>query len=111
MVISLAELILNPMKQGPLWSHRGGQLDVNILYFAEGQGVDLHTNSGLDVWVVVIDGAGTATIDEEFYDLTPGTCLYIPAGASRSIRAVDTALVYATCHQTRSALMPIVVDG
>ena len=111
MIISLEELVLNPMKQGPIWSHRGGQLDVNILYFEEGQGVELHTNHGLDVWVVVIEGAGTATIENEVYPLTPGTCLYSPAGASRSIRAADRSLVYASCHQKRAALMPIVGEG
>jgi len=110
MVISFEELTLDPMKQGPIWSHRGGQLDVNILYFEAGQGVELHTNPSLDVWVIVISGAGEATIDNGVYSLAPGTCLYIPAGASRSIRSVTTSLVYASCHQKRPALMPIVVE-
>lgn len=105
MIISAHDLTLNPLRQGAVWSHQGEQLNVNILYFEAGEGIALHTNPILDVWVVVISGEGEATIDGVVHHLTAGTCFYIPAGASRSIHA-QTALVYASCHQKRPALMP-----
>ncbi len=104
--ITLADLPLNPAIQGPLWSHGGAQMDVNVLYFDKGEGVAEHVNDALDVWLVVIQGVGEAVINGESHPLTVGTCLYIPAGASRAIRSLGDPLLYASAHPKRRGLMP-----
>jgi quercetin dioxygenase-like cupin family protein len=105
--IKLEDLTLDPTRQGPIWAHGGAQLDVNILYFDQGEGVPAHTNTLLDVWLVVLQGAGEAWLDGERLELTPGTCLYIPAGRERAIRATGGPLIYASAHSKRPALMPV----
>ncbi|MDQ4076429.1 MAG: cupin domain-containing protein [Chloroflexota bacterium] len=104
--VSLADLTFNPNVQGPLWSHGGAQLDVNLLYFDEGNGVPVHVNHTLDVLVVVVQGRGEAEVDSERYVLKPGTCLYIPSGSTRAIRSTGGPLVYASAHCKRDKLMP-----
>src|SRR5688500_16780158 len=106
--ITLAELeqLFDPNRQGPLWSHSGDQLDVNLLHFSSGEGVEAHVNDVLDVWLVVIRGTGEAWVDGTRYDLIPGTCLYLPAGCERAIRSTADPLIYASAHQKRPGLMP-----
>ena len=105
-IITLGELTLDPRVQGPIWSYGGGQLDVNVLYFDRGEGVAEHVNPELDVWLVVIGGAGEALVGGVAHPLAVGTCLYIPAGVARAIRSTGESLVYASAHQKRRGLMP-----
>ena len=91
---------------GAQWSHAGAQLIVNALYFPEGDGVPLHVNQGLDVWLVVLSGEGWAEVDAERIDLHAGVCLFIPRGAERAIHAGEGGLLYASAHATRAPLMP-----
>jgi quercetin dioxygenase-like cupin family protein len=104
--VTLEELSLHPDAQGAVWSHKGRQLAVNVLYFDKGDGVPAHVNEELDVWIVVLQGQGEATVDGESHTLTPGTCLYIEAGSERAIRSTGDRLVYASAHQARRGLMP-----
>ena len=104
--ISLTELTLTSDVQGAIWSHGGEQLNVNLLSFTEGEGVDAHINHALDVWLVVIQGTGEAMVDGKRIPLDVGTCLYITAGASRAIHAGSGGLLYASAHQKRGGLMP-----
>jgi mannose-6-phosphate isomerase-like protein (cupin superfamily) len=85
-------------------------MDVNLLYFTEGEGVDSHINHMLDVWLVVIQGTGEAVVDGDSVPLEVGTCLYITAGATRAIRAANGGLLYASAHKKRGGLMPILPD-
>lgn len=104
--ISLEELNLNPEIQGPIWSHGGAQMDVNILYFDNGEGVAEHINHNLDVWLIVLHGSGEAHLDGVRHPLEPGTILYIPAGHRRGFHSTGGPLVYASAHQKRRGLMP-----
>lgn len=105
--VTLEDLLFDPMRQGPIWSHGGEQLDVNVLYFDKGEGVAAHINATLDVWWVVIAGEGEAVINGEVSLVTVGTCLYIPAGATRAMRSLGGPLVYASVHTKRRGLMPL----
>lgn len=103
----LDELSLTPTVQGAIWSHGGAQLDVNLLYFDEGNGVPTHVNRNLDVWLVVLEGEGEAEIDGVVYRLERGNCLYIVAGSERAIRSTGGPFLYASAHQRRGALRPL----
>ncbi|MBA3533958.1 MAG: cupin domain-containing protein [Ardenticatenales bacterium] len=81
-------------------------MDVNILSFGPGEGIEPHVNETLDVWLVVIRGTGDAWINDEHHDLAPGTCLYLPAGCRRAIRSTADPLLYASAHPKRPGLMP-----
>jgi quercetin dioxygenase-like cupin family protein len=105
--VALDALSLDPGVQGPIWSHGGEQLDVNLLYFDEGSGVPPHVNQSLDVWIVVIQGEGEAQIDGAVYPLSRGTCLYIAAGSERAIHSTGGPLIYASAHQKRGPLRPL----
>jgi mannose-6-phosphate isomerase-like protein (cupin superfamily) len=104
--ISLTNLTPTAAVQGAIWSYGGAQMDVNLLYFIEGEGVDTHINHALDVWLVVIQGTGEAMVDGTLIPLEVGTCLYIIAGATRSIVAGSAGLLYASAHNKRGGLMP-----
>jgi mannose-6-phosphate isomerase-like protein (cupin superfamily) len=54
----------------------------------------------------VIGGSGEAVVGGVSTPLAVGTCLYVPAGATRAIRSVGGPLVYASAHPKRRGLMP-----
>jgi quercetin dioxygenase-like cupin family protein len=104
--VSIGDLSLHPDVQGAVWSHKGNQLAVNVLYFDKGEGVPLHVNEHLDVWIVVLQGRGQAIVNGESHTLVAGSCLYIEAGSERAIHSTGEPLVYASAHQARGGLMP-----
>ena len=92
--------------RGPAWSRRSDDLDINLIVFCLGEGVDEHRNDDLDVLLVGVTGAGVVTIDGQPQPLTGGQALLVPKGACRSIRAYTDRFAYLTCHRRRAGLWP-----
>jgi mannose-6-phosphate isomerase-like protein (cupin superfamily) len=92
---------------GAVWSlAEASDLNLNVVRFAVGDGVEAHINAEVDVVWSVVAGSGTADVDGRQVALAAGDLLYVPKGARRAIHATGGDLVYLTCHRRRAGLMP-----
>lgn len=89
---------------GPLWGIASTDLNATLLAWPAGHVVAEHVNADLDVLVVVLCGAGSATVDGTTHDLATGSALLIPRGARRRIRAGAAGLRYVSVHRRREPL-------
>ena len=83
-------------------------LNLNLLSFAEGEGVQEHVNREVDVLLIGVAGAGLVTVDGEPRPFREGMLLLVPKGARRSTRALSERFAYLTCHRKRAGLWPTV---
>ena len=105
-VIAAAELLQTANVQGAIWSHTTDDLNINLLRFTAGDGVDLHINSEVDVLGVVIEGVGQVLNGNTVQTVERGDSFIIPRGTPRAIRAVSPSFAYVSCHRRRAGLMP-----
>ena len=91
---------------GPQWGEASDELNVTLLSWENGKGVQAHVNAELDVCLVVIAGEGEAVIDNEKFDLRSGVALVIPQGSTRAISSSSPRLTYYSIHRRRPGLMP-----
>lgn len=106
--VDVAEALRHAQVDGPIWSLNAEQLNVNLVRLGAGATIPAHVNGELDVLIVVLEGAGAATVDGEASPLGPGIVLLVPRGAERAIRCTRGPLVYLTAHRQRGGLMPTV---
>lgn len=94
---------------GAIWSlSDSADLNVNLVRFANGDGVEAHTNSEVDVVGVVVAGEGVIVVDGAASPVRAGQLFFLPKGAQRSIHAGPGELLYVTCHRRRQGIMPTV---
>jgi quercetin dioxygenase-like cupin family protein len=91
---------------GAAWSHQSQDLDVNLVVFANGDGVEAHVNAEVDVLVVGIAGDGIVEIDGTFRPFRAGQAIVIPRGARRGFRGASDRFAYLSCHRRRVGLWP-----
>lgn len=82
----------------------GRQLDANVLNLRAGQCIGSHTETDLDVLMVVVAGSGTMTINGGPLPLTPGALVWLPRGSTRSLAAGADCLAYLTVHRRRPGM-------
>ncbi len=104
--VDLAQLAGTTEARGPVWSDICEDMNVNLLVFDKGQGVDEHVNSDVDVLLTILHGEGRVTIDSLTHGLRAGSVVIIPKGTARSIAATSDRFAYMTCHRRRPGLMP-----
>jgi mannose-6-phosphate isomerase-like protein (cupin superfamily) len=104
--VDLATIALSATGRGPAWSQRSDDLDMNLLVFGMGEGVDEHVNDELDVLLVGVAGAGVVTIDGTPHPLAAGQAVVVPKGTRRGIRGYAERFAYLTCHRRRAGLWP-----
>ena len=97
--------------QGPVWTNRSEDLDVNLLVFGADDGVAEHVNDQVDVLLVAVAGRGVVTIQGQPRELAAGQAVVIPKGARRGTRAAGGRFAYLTCHRRRAGLMPSIATG
>jgi quercetin dioxygenase-like cupin family protein len=104
--VNLQEVIAAAGEQvGAIWSLQGSEdLNVNLVRFASGRGVDEHTNTEVDVIFVGVSGSGVVTIDGCEHPLSAGTIAFIPKGTRRSTRSTSEDFAYLTVHRQRGPL-------
>jgi quercetin dioxygenase-like cupin family protein len=90
--------------EGPLWGLASEDLNATLLFWGPGAGVVEHVNDERDVLLIVIDGAGVATIDGEPHPLRPHDALLIERGTRRQIQAAANGLRYVSIHRRRDGL-------
>jgi quercetin dioxygenase-like cupin family protein len=105
-VIDAAALALNADREGVIWSISSDQLNVNLIHFAPGHGVEYHINDDVDVLGVVIAGEAILSLPHGEHELHPGSVFYLPRGAPRALQATQQPFAYISCHQRRSGLWP-----
>ena len=91
---------------GAVWSLVSADLNLNLLHFAEGDGVAAHINNEVDVIGLVIAGEGIIDFDGRQERLQPGHLFYVPKGARRAIQSRSPDFAYLSCHRRRAGLMP-----
>jgi quercetin dioxygenase-like cupin family protein len=90
---------------GVAWTlEADAELNANLVILPPGGEIGTHVNNELDVLVVVRDGTGRLTVDEELHDLGSGTLALVPRGARRAIEAGPAGLRYLTVHRRRGGL-------
>lgn len=87
-----------------LWGLATDDLNVNLVAWPAGEGVDAHVNDARDVVLVVVDGELEVTIDEAAQTVCAGHCLVIPKGTRRTLRSVVDETRYLTVHRRRPPL-------
>lgn len=93
-------------KAGAVWSLASADLNLNLLHFAAGDGVEAHVNREVDVIGLVIAGEGSLELEDRQERLRPGLLFFIPKGARRAIRSSSADFAYLSCHRRRAGLMP-----
>lgn len=91
---------------GAVWSLSSPDLNINLVRFGPGDGVDAHVNTEVDVIGIVVAGEGVLILDAGEEPLRPGSFFFVPKGARRAVRAAGAELIYLSCHRRRAALMP-----
>ncbi|WP_051790617.1 cupin domain-containing protein [Streptomyces sp. NRRL S-1022] len=97
-----------PVPAGVLWklAESGRQLDANVVRLTPGGRITAHTETQLDVLVLVVAGHGTLGdgTAEAVEPLAEGALLWLPHGAPRSITAGEAGLTYLTVHGRRPGM-------
>lgn len=96
--------LLGPSGTGPLWGVASHELNATLLAWPPGHALAEHTNSELEVLMVVLEGGGVAVVDGQEHALTPGSLLLIGRGCSRAVRAGPDGLRYLSVHRRRGPL-------
>ena len=92
-------------RTGVVWSlQESTDLNVNLIQFAEGEGVGDHVNDEVDVLLVGVSGSGEVLINGTSHCLNSGTLILIPKGARRSTRGISANFAYLTVHRRRGPL-------
>jgi quercetin dioxygenase-like cupin family protein len=82
-------------------------LNLNVVRLGQGERIEGHVNSEVDVVAVVLAGAGTLELRERTQALEAGTLFLVPKGTWRAIHASDESdFIYLTCHRRRAGLFP-----
>ena len=103
---TIAEILASTKERtGVIWSlQESRDLNVNLVQFAEGEGVGEHLNDEVDVLLVGVSGSGEVCINGTLHGLSSGTLILIPKGAQRSTRGISATFAYLTVHQRRGPL-------
>jgi len=105
-IVDLAAVARSATAPGPILTRQSEDLDVNLLVFGSGDGVDEHVNAEVDVLLVGVTGAGAVTIDGTRRILRAGHAIVIPKGTNRGIESLSDPFAYLTCHRRRGGLWP-----
>ena len=101
--VDLVDLAAVPGVGGVVWFVSSRGMHANLVVLAAGQVIERHRNDIVDVLIVVLDGTGTATVDEAVLELGPSKSLLVPRGATRSIGA-RSEMRYLSVHAERQPL-------
>lgn len=106
-VVDLAALARAGAAPGAAWSIQSDDLNVNLVVFPNGEGVEGHVNREVDVLIVAIAGDGILEVDGVHRPLRAGQAVIVPKGARRAIRSASDPFAYLTCHRRRAGLWPV----
>jgi quercetin dioxygenase-like cupin family protein len=96
---------------GLLWGMASSDLNATLLAWPPGHELVEDANSELDVLLIVLEGGGVATVDEQEHALVPGSALLVQKGSSRAIRAGAEGVRYISVHRRRAPLQITQTSG
>ncbi|HKV83332.1 MAG TPA: cupin domain-containing protein [Ktedonobacterales bacterium] len=106
-LLAVAETARTTGAPGVIWSLAdSADLNVNLVRFVKGDGVEAHTNTEVDVVCLALAGDGYVIVDGAAENVRAGQLFFLPKGAERAIHAGPTEFVYLTCHRRRQGIMP-----
>ena len=105
-IIDFTRIQLEEGKYGAVFSVESDDLDCNLVYWDEGNGVPAHPNDDLDIVGIVLRGEGILHMDGVDYRLRSGQFFLIPKRVVRELRSNGDEFVYLTVHRRREPLMP-----
>ena len=92
-------------RPGVIWTlERRSDLNVNLVRFPIGEGVDEHINEEVDVLFVGVSGSGVVAVEGHEHPLQAGTIAFVPKGVCRSTRSDAGDFAYLTVHHQRGPL-------
>lgn len=90
---------------GVIWTlEQGGDLNVNLVRFPVGGGVDEHINEEVDILVIGVSGSGVIEVDGQEHRLRMGTIAFVPKGTRHWTRSGTGDFAYLTVHRRRGPL-------
>lgn len=90
---------------GVVWAlEASAELNANVVKLDPGHAIGEHVNGEVDVFVYVLSGDGSVTIDGRTSPLAADHAVLVPRGARRSVRAGATTLLYLSVHRRRGPL-------
>jgi|SRR5947209_15705935 len=108
-IVNLYDNLSAEERAGVVWTlKQSGDLNVNLVRFPAGGGVDEHVNKKVDVLIMGVSGSGVITVDEQEYRLQAGTLAFLPKGACRSTSSGSEDFAYLTVHRR---LGPLQIGG
>jgi quercetin dioxygenase-like cupin family protein len=105
-IIDFTQIALEDGKYGAIFALESDDLDCNLVFWDEGEGVQAHPNDDLDVIGIVLRGEGILHMDGVDYTLRPGHFFLIPKRVVRALRSAGNEFVYLAVHRRREPLMP-----
>ena len=89
---------------GVVWGLAGEDLNINVVAWPAGGGVEEHINTECDVLVTMIEGTLNVVLGDATHTLGVGQAIVLPRGNSRSLTAAGTGARYLTTHRRRGPL-------
>ena len=105
-IIDFTHLELEDGTYGPVFALESDDLDCNLVYWNEGQGVPAHPDDDLDIAGIVLQGEGILHMDGVDYKLRAGQFFLIPKRTVRALFSAGGEFIYLTVHQRREPLTP-----
>ena len=110
-VSNLVAVAASVTGRGAVWTRESLDLNVNLVVFRAGEGVEEHVNAEVDVLMIGVAGEGIVFMDGVPHSLPPGSAVLVPKGARRGTRAMGGRFAYLTCHRRRPGMLPMIGDG
>jgi quercetin dioxygenase-like cupin family protein len=105
-IIDFTQIGIEEGVYGAVFALESDDLDCNLVYWDEGQGVPAHPNDELDVVGIVLRGEGILHMDGVDYELRTGQFFLIPKRVVRELRSAGGEFVYLAVHRRREPLLP-----
>jgi quercetin dioxygenase-like cupin family protein len=105
-IIDFTHIQLEDGVYGAIFALESDDLDCNLIYWNEGQGVPAHPNDDWDMVGIVLRGEGILHMDGVDYKLRAGQFFLIPKRVVREIRSDGGEFVYLAVHRRRGPLLP-----
>lgn len=105
-IIDFTQIGIEEGTYGPVFALESDDLDCNLVYWDEGQGVPAHADDDLDVIGIVLRGEGILHMDGVDYRLRTGQFFLIPKRVVRELRSAGGEFVYLSVHRRREPLLP-----
>ncbi len=87
-----------------LWGMASDDLNVNLVAWPAGEGIDEHRNDEVDVLLVVVTGEMGVRIDGRTERVGEGQAILLPRGTVRAITAGAGGVRYLSAHRRRRPL-------